>query len=257
MITLSHAGTMKLISRLSSEHDITVQYWCHALTEKLKKQVASPVSHNSPTDEIAESETVNEDNVTLQYEDWHFEDELDNSFDRDDTDMYITQLQNCEHITSDVLAAFSASGSSCSHCLFSFFIARLIALSKCGGEVRPIAVGCVLRSLVAKIACFRVTKKMADVFFPLHLGSEKCKLDPLEDVQLGELRRCLASINPAINEKIAALKLLVNHLCHFNLHDSTSSAFSFSTPRHMFLLRSSPAFLSNPLQVYDSVPCLS
>ena len=51
-----------------------------------------------------------------------------------------------------------------------FFRARLIALDKRGGGVRPIAIGCVLRRLVAKLACFRVSEDMAEVFSPLQLG---------------------------------------------------------------------------------------
>ena len=51
-----------------------------------------------------------------------------------------------------------------------FFGARLIALDKHGGGVRPIAIGCVLRRLVAKLACFRVSEDMAEVFSPLQLG---------------------------------------------------------------------------------------
>ena len=36
MITLSYTGTIKLIDRLSEDHDIKVQYWCHDLLENLK-----------------------------------------------------------------------------------------------------------------------------------------------------------------------------------------------------------------------------
>ena len=38
--------------------------------------------------------------------------------------------------------------------------------------MRPIAVGCVLRRLIAKIACFRVLEGMSSLFSPLQLGCE-------------------------------------------------------------------------------------
>ena len=51
-----------------------------------------------------------------------------------------------------------------------FFGARLIALEKRGGGIRPIAVGCTLRRLVAKIACGQAVGDMADLLSPLQLG---------------------------------------------------------------------------------------
>ena len=51
-----------------------------------------------------------------------------------------------------------------------FFGARLIALDKEGGGVRPIAVGCCLRRLAAKVACRRVVKDMALLLSPRQLG---------------------------------------------------------------------------------------
>ena len=46
----------------------------------------------------------------------------------------------------------------------------LIALDKRGGGVRHIAIGCVLRRLVAKLACVCVSKDMAEIFSPLQHG---------------------------------------------------------------------------------------
>ena len=51
-----------------------------------------------------------------------------------------------------------------------FFGARLIALDKSGGGVRPIAVGCCLRRLMAKIACYRVMEDMSHLLSPHQLG---------------------------------------------------------------------------------------
>ena len=71
------------------------------------------------------------------------------------------------------LAAFSSlvlEGNTPSQVGHYFFGARLIALDKCGGGVCPIAIGCVLRRLVAKVACFRVSEDMADIFSSLQLG---------------------------------------------------------------------------------------
>ena len=51
-----------------------------------------------------------------------------------------------------------------------FFGASLVALKKKCGGVRPIAVGCTLRRLVAKIACKRVADDMAELLAPVQLG---------------------------------------------------------------------------------------
>ena len=44
---------------------------------------------------------------------------------------------------------------------------------KCGG-VRPIAVGCSLRRLVAKVACKKVAVEMAELLAPRQLGFGVC-----------------------------------------------------------------------------------
>ena len=51
-----------------------------------------------------------------------------------------------------------------------FFGASLVALEKKSGGVRPIAVGCTLRRLVAKIAGYMVSEDMAELFSPRQLG---------------------------------------------------------------------------------------
>ena len=51
-----------------------------------------------------------------------------------------------------------------------FFGATLVALEKKSGGVRPIAVGCTLRRLVAKIAGQMVVDDMADLLSPRQLG---------------------------------------------------------------------------------------
>ena len=48
--------------------------------------------------------------------------------------------------------------------------ARLIALAKGGGDVRPIAVGEVLRRLVARSICIQERATMADIFSPVQYG---------------------------------------------------------------------------------------
>ena len=53
-----------------------------------------------------------------------------------------------------------------------FFGASLTALEKKGGGVRPIAIGCTLRRLVAKIAGRRVTSEMASLLAPNSWGLE-------------------------------------------------------------------------------------
>ena len=51
-----------------------------------------------------------------------------------------------------------------------FFGATLIALEKKGVGVRPIAVDCILRRLIDKIAGFRVLEDMASMLAPRQLG---------------------------------------------------------------------------------------
>ena len=51
-----------------------------------------------------------------------------------------------------------------------FYAATLVALEKKSGEVWPIAVGCTLRRLVAKVAGFSMVDEMADLFSPRQLG---------------------------------------------------------------------------------------
>ena len=51
-----------------------------------------------------------------------------------------------------------------------FFGALLHALKKKDGGVRPIAVGCTLRRLIAKAACYSVSERIADQLCPLQLG---------------------------------------------------------------------------------------
>ena len=51
-----------------------------------------------------------------------------------------------------------------------FFGASLVALKKKDGSIRPIAVGCTLRRLVAKCAGSKVMNEMGELFFPQQLG---------------------------------------------------------------------------------------
>ena len=51
-----------------------------------------------------------------------------------------------------------------------FFGATLFALDKNDGGVRPIAVGCILRRLAAKVAVNKVLVEMADLLAPDQLG---------------------------------------------------------------------------------------
>lgn len=51
-----------------------------------------------------------------------------------------------------------------------FFGASLCALNKSGGGIRPIAVGCVLRRLIAKLACNSIREEMGQYFRPKQFG---------------------------------------------------------------------------------------
>ena len=44
MISLSHSGTLKLINRLSEDHDIKVKFWSDDLLENLKVWVYSIIA---------------------------------------------------------------------------------------------------------------------------------------------------------------------------------------------------------------------
>ena len=52
----------------------------------------------------------------------------------------------------------------------SFFGATLLGLNKRDGGIRPIAIGCTLRRLVAKVASRRVVSQMETILSPLQLG---------------------------------------------------------------------------------------
>ena len=51
-----------------------------------------------------------------------------------------------------------------------FFSVNFIALQKKDGGIRPIAVGCTLRRLVAKVAGMKVVDQMATLLAPRQLG---------------------------------------------------------------------------------------
>ena len=60
----------------------------------------------------------------------------------------------------------------------------------------------------------------------------------------------------AVADKIFALCLMGDRLLHFALHDSMLLLrYSFSLLRLLFILRSSPAFLSSKLKEYDTMLC--
>lgn len=59
-----------------------------------------------------------------------------------------------------------------------FFGASLCALNKKDGGVRPIAVGCTLRRLMAKLICFKVRDRLGNYLRPFQLGfSTKCGIE--------------------------------------------------------------------------------
>ena len=65
---------------------------------------------------------------------------------------------------------FVLSGSILTSVRPFFFGANLIAIQKKGGGIRPIAVGCTLRRLVAKVAGMKVVDEMAALLAPRQLG---------------------------------------------------------------------------------------
>ena len=64
---------------------------------------------------------------------------------------------------------------------------------------------------------------------------------------------CLSS---AVADKISALRLMGDRLLHFALYDSMLRLhYSFSLPHLLFILHTSPAFLSPKLKEYDTMLC--
>ena len=89
-------------------------------------------------------------------------------------------IKNCRYLGSNghtllqVLTVFVnlvLSGEVPTEVRPMFFGASLIALNKKGGGICPIADGCTLRRLVAKIAASRVMKCTGSTLAPLQLGS--------------------------------------------------------------------------------------
>ena len=67
-------------------------------------------------------------------------------------------------------ANFVLSGNTPMQVRPFFFGASVIALNKKDGGVRPIAVGCTLRRLVAKLACMSISERMGTMLAPVQLG---------------------------------------------------------------------------------------
>jgi hypothetical protein len=68
------------------------------------------------------------------------------------------------------LTAHVASNGVHQSVRFSFFGANLIALTKPNGDLRPIAVGCTLRRLTAKILLAQHMEQLKEYFTPFQLG---------------------------------------------------------------------------------------
>ena len=80
---------------------------------------------------------------------------------------------NCRQILLPSLAAFvqlALDGNVPPFICPFFFGANLTALTKKSGGVRPIAVGCTLRRLAAKVAGSKVSAEMSDLLSPRQLG---------------------------------------------------------------------------------------
>ena len=89
---------------------------------------------------------------------------------------HLLDLVRCRESGSNLLTSLTGfvnmvlSGSCPSQIIPLFFGARLIALNKKSGGVRPIAVGCVLRRLIAKCAVSFSVSKLVSYFSPRQLG---------------------------------------------------------------------------------------
>ena len=86
-------------------------------------------------------------------------------------DMLSDQISN--HVLLPALASFVQlvlEGRTPSSIRPLFFGANLTALHKKGGGIRPIAVGCTLRRLVAKIAASKVKEDLTSLLAPRQLG---------------------------------------------------------------------------------------
>ena len=71
-------------------------------------------------------------------------------------------------LTSFVNFVFAGNVPPCAQPFF--FGATLVGLNKKDGGVRSIAIGCTLRSLVAKCACSQICSDMSAILSPLQLG---------------------------------------------------------------------------------------
>jgi hypothetical protein len=83
MVCLSYTGTLKLIDRLSHDHDIKVQYWCHDLTDNLKKRQRAEQSVSSAAFTLLECEEDAQDVNEIEYEMWEYDVEENEEFNNE------------------------------------------------------------------------------------------------------------------------------------------------------------------------------
>jgi hypothetical protein len=100
MISLSHSGTMKLLDRLSQDHDIKVQYWSHDLTDHMKNlsRVEHVQSSTLATQTVYTDDDDDEDDEAFCYTQWQFEDENlmdDTVIDDDVVDEEVNDGETC------------------------------------------------------------------------------------------------------------------------------------------------------------------
>uniref|UniRef100_A0A1X7V5Z3 Uncharacterized protein n=1 Tax=Amphimedon queenslandica TaxID=400682 RepID=A0A1X7V5Z3_AMPQE len=153
-----------------------------------------------------------------------------------------------------------------------FFGARLTGISKKGGGVRPIAVGCTLKRSVAKIASGSVIEDVG-----LSLNSRKfeviCEnsevhehllpslpnslyIDPSNATLLGSPLGDVACVSVALRAKVVSLSVMGERLRSFSAHDAILLLrYSFAIPKLLYLLQTAPCFLSSTRSEYDSFLC--
>jgi hypothetical protein len=96
MITLSYTGTIKLIDRLSEDHDIKVQYWCHDLLENLKKRQAQGTQKSLIHPQQSSISTFDYDDSETMDINWIIDDDSNDLADNDDQDELNNVINECE-----------------------------------------------------------------------------------------------------------------------------------------------------------------
>ena len=86
----------------------------------------------------------------------------------------------------------------------------------------------------------------------LNAAHDLCIVSPDQATLLGSPIGSIESVNSAIRTKVNALKIIGSRLHHLNAHDAFCLLHhAYSIPKMLYILRSSPCFLSSQLEEFD------